>query len=421
MNTAEDWITTPVTADLLRGALDLEHTERGVLPHRLPARARRQIPDGQLAMAESQPSGVRLVFRTRATAVELDVVATKRIYPGVPPRPDGVYELVVGGRLVGRGSVPDGDTVTVDMAAGTAETRPGPVETVRFTTLTNAAGDVERKAQGNGEGDGEGAVEQDVEIWLPHDESTRLVALRTNAPVRTAPPSGRKVWLHHGSSISHGSNAATPTGTWPAVAAALGGVELVNLGFGGGALLDPFTARALRDTPADLISVKIGINLVNADLMRLRAFGPAVHGFLDTVREGHPTTPLLVVSPLYCPIHEDTPGPSAMDLGAPGEGRLRFVATGDPAQTAAGKLTLTVIREELARIVRLRAATDPNLFHLDGLALYGASDHAELPLPDDLHPDAATHRLIGERFARLAFSDGPFTTVGGRGTATSRP
>ncbi len=91
MDTRHDWITTPIGPDILRGALDLEHTGRGVLPHRLPAQARRQIPDGQLAMAESQPSGVRLVFRTRATAVELDVVATKRVYAGAPPRPDGVY------------------------------------------------------------------------------------------------------------------------------------------------------------------------------------------------------------------------------------------------------------------------------------------------------------------------------------------
>ena len=112
-------------------------------------------------------------------------------------------------------------------------------------------------------------------------------------------------------------------------------MELINLGLGGSALLDPFTARAMRDTPADLISVKIGINLVNTDLMRLRAFTPAVHGFLDTIREGHPTTPLLVVSPILCPIHEDTPGPSAPDFDALGDGRLRFRATGDPAERAA--------------------------------------------------------------------------------------
>ncbi|GAA1541587.1 hypothetical protein GCM10009678_25120 [Actinomadura kijaniata] len=49
-------------------------------------------------------------------------------------------------------------------------------------------------------------------------------------------------------------------------------MELINPGFSGGALLDPFSARAMRDTPA-------------------------VHGFLDTIREGRPTTPLLVVSP----------------------------------------------------------------------------------------------------------------------------
>ncbi|MET9471371.1 GDSL-type esterase/lipase family protein [Streptomyces sp. NPDC002917] len=389
MTTEHDWTTTPITAGLLRGALDLERTERGILPHRLPARARQQIPDGQLAMAESQPSGVRLAFRTRATAVELDVVATKRVYVGAPPRPDGVYELLVDGRLAGRAGATEGDTLTIDMASGTAQTRPGPVETLRFTDLPDE--------------------EKDVEIWLPHDETTQLAALRTNAPVHTPLPSGRKVWLHHGSSISHGSNAATPTGIWPALAAALGKVELVNMGFGGSALLDPFTARTMRDTPADMISVKIGINIVNADLMRLRAFGPAVHGFLDTIRDGHPTTPLLVVSPIYCAIHENTPGPSAPDLSAMSEGRLRFVATGDPAQSAAGKLTLTVIRDELARIVRQRAATDPNLHYLHGLDLYGEADHAELPLPDDLHPDPATHQLIGERFAHLAFGGGPFT------------
>ncbi|MFD9405813.1 GDSL-type esterase/lipase family protein [Streptomyces sp. NPDC059989] len=390
---ATDWInpplTTPITAALLHGALDLERTAHGVLPHRLPARARAQCSDGQLAMAEAQPSGVRLAFRTRATTVELDALRTKMAYQGAPPRPDGVYDLLVDGRLTGQGGVTGGNVLMVDMTTGSAETRPGPVGTVRFSGLPDRV--------------------KDVEIWLPHNEITQLVALRTDAPVEPLPDGGRRKWLHHGSSISHGSDAASPSTTWPALAAAAGGVELTNLGLSGSALLDPFTARALRDRPADLISVKIGINLVNTDLMRLRAFGPAVHGFLDTVREGHPTTPLLVVSPILCPIHEDTPGPSAPDFSGLAEGRLRFLAAGDPAERAAGKLTLNVIREELARIVRQRSADDPNLHHLDGRDLYGEADHAELPLPDGLHPDAATHRLIGERFATLALGPGgPF-------------
>ncbi|MEU7334902.1 GDSL-type esterase/lipase family protein [Streptomyces sp. NPDC007074] len=379
-------ISTPLTADLLRGALELERTEHGVLPHRLPARARAQCDDGQLALAESQPSGVRLALRTRATVVELDTLPTKRAYVGAPARPDGVYDLLVDGRLSGRASVTGGNVLTVDMTTGSATATPGPVGTVRFDGLPAGA--------------------KDVEIWLPHNETTELVALRSDAPVEPVPDRGRPVWLHHGSSISHGSDAASPTTTWPALAAALGGVELINLGLGGSALLDPFTARVLRDTPADLISVKIGINLVNTDLMRLRAFAPAVHGFLDTIREGHPDTPLLVVSPILCPLHEDTPGPSAPDLGALSTGRLRFRAVGDPAETAAGKLTLRIIRAELDRIVRQRAAEDPYLHHLDGRELYGEADATELPLPDGLHPDAATHRRMGERFAALAFAPG---------------
>ncbi|MCX5205198.1 GDSL-type esterase/lipase family protein [Streptomyces sp. NBC_00237] len=380
-------IDTPLTAALVRGALDLERTAHGLLPHRLPAAARAQIPDAQLTMAEAQPTGVRLALRTRATVVELDTLRTKNAYKGAPERPDGIYDLLVDGRLAGRASTTGGNTLLVDMTTGTAETIPGPVGTVRF--------------------DGLAGTEKDVEIWLPYNEITQLVALRTDAPVEPAPvPRGRRVWLHHGSSISHGSDAESPSTTWPALAASHGGVELINLGFSGSALLDPFTARAMRDTPADLISVKLGINLVNTDAMRLRALGPAVHGFLDTIREGHPTTPLLVVSPVLCPIHEDTPGPSAPDFATMGEGRLQFKAAGDPAEVAAGKLTLNVVRAELARIVEQRAATDPHLHHLDGRGLYGEKDHAELPLPDQIHPDAATHRRMAERFAEHAFVPG---------------
>ncbi|SDQ29788.1 GDSL-type esterase/lipase family protein [Actinopolyspora saharensis] len=387
--TDADRISTPITADLLRGALDLERTEHGVLPHRLPARARAQCADGQLSMAESQPSGVRLVLRTRATTVELDTLPTKMAYRGAPPRPDGVYDLLVDGELAARTSVAGGNLRIVDMSTGSVETRTGPVGTARFSGLSAEA--------------------KDLEIWLPYNESTQLVELRTDAPVEVAPDRGRRVWLHHGSSISHGSNAAGPTTTWPALAASRGGVELTNLGLGGSALLDPFTARALRDTPADLISLKLGINLVNTDLMRLRAFTPAVHGFLDTVREGHPDTPLLVVSPIHCPIHEDTPGPSVPEFENLEAGELTFRAGGDPAERAAGKLTLNVIREELSRIVKQRAAEDPSLHYLDGRELYGEADTAELPLPDRLHPDAATHHRIGERFAERVFgAGGPF-------------
>jgi hypothetical protein len=316
-------------------------------------------------------------------------------YVGAPPGRDGLYDLLVDGRLVDRASAPDGDVRSVDMAAGTVETRTGPVATIRFTGLAGR--------------------DKDVEVWLPHNEATELVALRTDAPVEPVLDVGRTVWLHHGSSISHGSDAESPSTTWPALAAGLGGVELVNLGFAGSALLDPFTARVMRDTPADLISVKIGINLVNTDVMRVRAFAPAVEGFLDTIREGHPETPLLVVSALLCPIHEETPGPAAIDLSQLSAGRLSFHATGDPDDPS--RLTLSTISRELERIVARRSATDAHLFYLDGRELYGEADLDDLPLPDQLHPDAATHRRIGERFGQRVFGDGGYFARGRGATA----
>jgi len=371
----------PVDFTILRGALELEPTAHGLLPHRLPAWARAQCLDPQLMMVEAQPSGVRLAFTTAATVIELDTLRTKRVYAGMPARPDGIYDLMIDGQLAAQAGVDGGNGMTINLATGTMATEPGLPGTVRF--------------------DGLPARSKLVELWLPFNETTELVALRTDAPI--APVAGRSVWLHHGSSISHGSDAASPSATWPALAARTRGWDLVNLGFGGSALLDPFVARVMRDTPAERISIKIGINLVNLDIMRLRAFGPAMHGFIDTIREGHPHTPLLIVSPIACPIHEDTPGPTLPDVGALREGVLRFRATGKPAERVAGKLTLATIRTALARIVAQRAVVDPQLFYLDGLDLFGAGDAGVLPLPDNLHPDAEAHRLIGARFAQRAF------------------
>lgn len=385
-------ITTPIGPELLHGVLDAVDGERGLLPQRLPAAARARNTDPQLAGAQSQPSGVRVVFRTAARTVELETLRTRIGLVGAPLRPDGAYDLLVDGRPAGSATTSGGKLLMTDPATGEVTVTDGAPGPVRFTLP------------------GHDAL---VEIWLPHNEITEVVALRTDAPVAVVPPGGRPVWLHHGSSISQGSNAAGPSTTWPALAARTAGVELVNLGFSGSAMLDPFVARALRDTPAAMISVKLGINIVNADLMRRRAFAPAVHGFLDTIRDGHPDTPLLVVSPVLCPIHEHTPGPGVPEVV---DGRLLFRATGDPAGVAAGQLTLSVIREELARIVADRTPEDPALALLDGRELYGDDDAAELPLPDRLHPCPEAHVRMGERFARLAFGAGGAFQAAARST-----
>ncbi len=378
-----------VPPELVRGAADVEVTPRGIRPHRLPAWVREQFPDGQLLSMESQPSGVRVVFQTTASTVELVTHPTRIAYVGAE-RPRGPIAVYAEGALAVRDVLDGGDRIEVDLRTGQTAFTSGQAHTTTVAGLPTGR--------------------HRLEIWLPHNETVELIELRADAPIE--PDDTRlPLWVHHGSSISHGSNALAPSEIWPAVAARHAGVELRNLGLGGSALADPFMARVIRDAPADSISVKLGINVVNTDAMRLRAFVPAVHGFLDTVRDGHPEVPLLLISPLFCAIHEETPGPSAIDPASFGTGQVRYMATGTSEDVALGRLTLQVVRRELRSLADRRAG-DKHLHYLDGTALYGPGDAADLPLPDGLHPGPDAHRRIGARFAEHVFTGaGAFASV----------
>ncbi|MFE0192629.1 GDSL-type esterase/lipase family protein [Streptomyces sp. NPDC058989] len=366
----------------VRGALDLESTQAGVMPRRLPAWTKEQYQDPSVYGVTLMPSGVRLVFRTDARELEFEVLtSTGQLDTEPGPRPTGMLELVVDGAPAGRQQAPVGNVLRMAGPGAAQRLVPGKPGTVRFAGLP--------------------AGMKNVELWLPQQTPTELVALRADGEVLAPLPDGRRRWVHHGSSISHCLEADGPTGTWPVVAAALGGVEVINLSQAGNGMLDPYVARTIRDMPADLISLKVGINIVGQAAFRLRTFGPAVHGFLDTIREGHPDTPLLVLSPVSCPALEESPGPTA--TGPDG----RITALGDPADVARGALSLTVVRTELARIVAARQARDPHLHHLDGRELLGPDEADDLT--DGLHPHAAAYRRMGKRFAARAFADdGPF-------------
>jgi hypothetical protein len=363
------------------GALGSERSsDGGIVFRRLPDWTRPQLADPQLQLVVQIPSGVRLELVTDTTVVELDVAATCVELQATDTLLPASIDLVVDGELRQTGR-PSSFSRIVLKRDRSFEFVEGPPATVRFEGLPGRAG-------------------TQVEVWLPHAAVTELRGVRVDADCSIAAVStGRRRWVHVGSSISHCLEAPSPTATWPAIVARRADLDLVNLGLAGQCMLDQFTARAVRDLQVDLISVKAGINVVNADAMRERTYVSALHGFLDMVRDGHPTTPLVLATPILCPVAEDHPGPTLVG----DDGRVYVVPRA--AELDVGALTLRRIRELMGSVVEARS--DPNLHLLDGLSLLGPGE--EDLLPDGLHPNAAGYALMADRFYDLAVRKGPFS------------
>ena len=356
----------------VQGALDVTRSAGLIRARRLPAWTRARSPEPAFDLMAGMTSGVRLAFETDAEEIELEVLETGLQFAGEPRR-DATVELMINGDLARRHQLNTGNTIVVDGQAVRVDG--GAPSLVRFHDL------------------GPGA--KTVEIWLPQSALTEVrgLALSSTASLE-APKATRPAWVHYGSSISHGMEAAGPGSTWPAVAATALGLDLLNLGFAGQCQIDGFVARALRGVRADLITLKLGANVAGLDTMRRRVFAEAVHSFLDTVRDVHPGTPIVVISPIYCSLLEDAPGPLTRERGA------RYVPVARPAALADGALTLRIIRMALSQLVdQRRAAGDKALSYLDGTTLLGEADASDLS--DQLHPNPSAHVYMGMRFADL--------------------
>lgn len=116
------------------------------------------------------------------------------------------------------------------------------------------------------------------------------------------------------------------------------------------------------------------------------------HGFVDTIRDGHATTPIAIVTPNICPVAEDHPGPTLLGRDE------RYHVVERAPELSTGALTLRRIRTLLDEIVAARRREGDTNHHLvDGLSLFGADDVGDLH--DGLHPNADGYRRIGVRFS----------------------
>lgn len=357
----------------VRGAIDVRRTARGIKPHRLPAWSDAQMPDPALHLMAAMPSGVRLALRSDTRRLRLACEAIGFQMAGTPRRPVA-FDLVVDGTLHARRFDETGPTLVIGPPPAVTLAGGTPCEIV-FDDLP--------------------ACDKTIDLWLPQSAQIELHRLAVDAGASLAAAPARPHWIHYGSSISHAMDAAGPSETWPALAARAAGVTLTSLGFAGQCLLDSLVARTIAATPADRISLKIGVNIVNHDAMRERAFIAAVHGFLDTIRDRQPDVPILVISPIFCGLAETAPGPT---IRIDGDGVVAFRHVPRSPELDQGALTLVRIRELLAAIVQRRG--DANLQYRSGLDLFGAADASHLH--DGLHPDAEGQRLIAARFTTLS-------------------
>ncbi len=372
-------VALPDPRVVVAGVVDIDKTDTGIMPRRLSSTWRYQAPM-EVDLLASSPTGVRLVFSTNSTTVGVELLAT-HLQLGDSPAFPAAIDLVLRNELVASAQFTAGHVIVVDPVTTTFAFVAG-----EPTVVSLNVPDCES-----------------LELWLPSTSMLELRAIHIDegATISAPPTDHRLRWVHHGSSISHCLEAHSGSRTWPSTAARRADLQLTNLGLAGQCHLDQFMARTMRDQPADLLSLKIGINVVNGDTLRLRTFGPALHGFLDTVREGHPSIPFLVISPILCPAHEDHAGPSD---GSSGTTR----ALGTPVTQAQGALTLTQIRHIISAVVEARRnAGDTNLHYLDGRTLFGENDLSDLP--DGLHPNGDGYVRMGERFVATAFAPGgPF-------------
>lgn len=339
---------------------------------RLPAWTEIQFAKGDIGRWARFPSGVRLRFATESDSISLRVHVFRLTIKTLAEEagPAG-FDLLVNGKEHTTGQTLKGGVVRLTMdgpAVTNEEYLRGESEVIAFTDL--------------------GKEMKQIEIWLPTSGEVEIEFLESDKEIFAPALDLRKKWIHYGSSISHCIEAQRPMNVWNILASRLLGLNIRNLGLAGECHIDGFVARTIAQAEADFISLKLGINIVNADSMRERSFVPAVHNFLDIIREKRPTTPIMVISPIYCPFHEVNPGPTL--IGSDG-----LYSEPRSHDLGHGSLNLPRIRTLLETVVSKR--DDKNLYYLNGLELFGPADvHM---MPDKLHPNPDGYRLMGERFA----------------------
>jgi len=315
---------------LWEGVISLDKKNASVTPWRMPYEDKDLFPDENFQAAAAMNSGVRIVLKTDSRTIKVDNTV---ICGGHEVAPPGCQiDLCIDNEIVQTKFLDEnGDVTFNDLPAGM----------------------------------------KIIELWLSPSYSITVHGIEIDDVASLEDFEDKRLkWITYGSSITHSVRAASPAMTWPAIVARNMNLNMLCLGYGGQCKVDPMIARLIRDTEADFISLKLGINTYNIDLSP-RTFPAAVIGTIAIIREKHKDTPLVVCSPIYSPPREETPSPVGN--------------------------TLKDMRDAVKRAVEsFQKRGDKNIYYVDGLKVCGPEliDY----LPDELHPDAKGMEFMAENF-----------------------
>jgi lysophospholipase L1-like esterase len=155
-------------------------------------------------------------------------------------------------------------------------------------------------------------------VYLPEGmKPTITEIIATGGDIVPAP--AQPVWVAYGDSVAEGWIASGPSGAWPAIAGRTEGLDVRNLGYAGSARGEIVSAEQIATLPADVISISHGTNCWTRIPFSAGMMYETTVAFLEAVRQGHPSTPIVVISPVIRPDAEETPnrfGATLQDLRA---------------------------------------------------------------------------------------------------------
>ncbi|MEK5645823.1 GDSL family lipase [Paenibacillus rhizosphaerae] len=320
-----------LTEEWLQGAVSYEWTGAGIKPWRIPYPDFELFPPEGIEGKAAICAGIRLRFQSNTTEV---VLAFEPIQEAAS------IDCLVDGMLL----------TSIRLEAGTSKAA------WRDLPLRSKC----------------------IDLWLPQNMGMTILSLEVDQDAEAeAETDPRPRWIAYGSSITQCVGAESPSYTWPSIASRTLGLNLTCLGFSGNCHLEPMVARMIRDLPADLITLCLGINVYGAETMNLRTFRPAVIGMLEILREKHTDTPLVIVSPI-------------------------FAAERESRENKLGMTVSSIRREVAVAVEMLQQRGDLNLYYRDGRDWFGPADEALLY--DGLHPNADGYKLLGDRFGEQVLS-----------------